>query len=213
MYRVLYPPRPIGKTTPNQLSMYEKTGKWIVQRKFNGTRILLYVCGNTIRMLNRHGIAPKQFNLTSSLRKEILSLDLSPNLEYWLDAELLDAKTKNLAYKNKIVLFDVLQAGKYFFGGPKLLERYEILKKICRNPHEFEHNKGIALKVTENIWLAENFNHDFKARFNDFITFDEIEGVVLKQKESTIDSFGNSEYEVGWQVRCRKSHAGGLYNF
>lgn len=204
MHRILYPPRPSGRMQPIDLSMYEKSGKWIVQRKFNGTRTLIHVFGQHVCLQSRHGGPHKQFQLSSQLKKEILSLNLDSSLEYWLDGEILDAKTKNPQYKDKIVLFDVLQCGEYLFGAPNLLARYDILKDICRNPQELEPSLGIALKVSDNIWLSQNFNEKFVDRFKDFIRCDEIEGLVLKKKDSVIDNIGAKEYEITWQIRCRK---------
>jgi len=210
MHQVLYPPRPKGRMLPSELSGYDKTGKWVAQRKFNGTRTLVHVFGSHVCLQSRYGDSHKNFQLNAQLREEILSLALDKNLEYWLDGEILDAKTKNPDYKGKIVLFDVLQEGSYLFGGPDLLQRYENLKIICKNPQEKEPG-GLALKVTPNIWLAETFSKDFVDLFQDFIDNDEIEGLVLKKRNSVIDNVGSKEYEISWQIRCRKPHKN--YNF
>lgn len=207
---IVYPPRPEGRILPDRLPFYEESGKWVVQRKFNGTRIVVYVHGQTVRLLHK-GQPTKQFRLTEGLKSEILSLNIDPSLVYWLDGELLDAKTKTSAYKGKIVLYDVLQAGRYFFGAPNLLGRLAVLDDICRHPTIKEPNLGIALRVTDNVWMAETFNSDFTNRFKDFLKHDEIEGLVLKQKDSTIKDYGKKEYNVPWQIRCRKPNAN--YNF
>ncbi|RDJ35103.1 MAG: hypothetical protein DWQ19_09725 [Crenarchaeota archaeon] len=203
MIEVVYPPRPEGKIAPNRLVAYEKTGRWVAQRKFNGTHIVLYVHGDTVK-LGHKGREPKQFRLTGNLKNEILNLNFDPNLKYWLDGELLDAKTKSPGYKGKIVLYDLIQAGKYFFGGPTLLGRLKLLNEICRQPQVKEPGLGIALAATENIWMAETFDHDFSERFKDFLSSDEIEGLVLKKKDSVIKNYGKKEYEVNWLIRCRK---------
>ena len=106
----VYPPRPKSRILPARLPSYEKTGKWVVQRKFNGTRINVYIHGDAVRLFHK-GRSPRQFHLTERLKCEILSLKLDPNSAYWLDGELLDAKTKTPAYKGTVVLSDVLQAG------------------------------------------------------------------------------------------------------
>lgn len=204
---ILYPPRPKSKILPTQLSEYERSGKWVVQRKFNGTRVLLNVHGNKIHILNRHGIPPKLFSLSSEHKKEIATFNLDPNKNYWFDGELLDHKTITPFYKKRIVLFDLLQAGEYFFTAPHLLSRLDLLKQILNNPQKREPNLGIALQSTEHFWLAETFDKNFTDRFNDFIENPEIEGCVLKRKDSCIDNLGKKEYEVGWQIRCRKPHA------
>ena len=200
---VIYPPRPESRILPARLPEFEKTGRWVVQRKFNGTRIQVYVHNGTVRLLHK-GERPKQFILTTGLKSEILSLNLDPALVYWLDGELMDAKTKTSAYKGKIVLYDVLQAGRYFFGAPNLMGRLAVLDEICKHPTEKEPNLGIALRVTPNVWMAETFTTDFSKRFKDFILHNEIEGLVLKQKDSVIKNYGKKEYDVPWQIRCRK---------
>jgi len=144
--------------------------------------------------------------LSDQVAQQILDLAIEPGKEYWFDAELLHRKTSDPQYKNRVVLFDVLQAGRYLFGSPNLLKRYELLQSICRSPEERESANGIALVVSENVWLAETFDRDFVPRFQDFIELDEIEGLVLKKKNSSLDNFGRKEYEVSWQLRCRKEN-------
>lgn len=211
MHKVLFPPRPVGKMLPSTLPMYEKTKQWIVQRKFNGTRTLIHIHGDHICFQSRYGDAHKQFKESASLIAEFRSLNLNPSLEYWFDGEILDAKTTNPDYKGKIVLFDILQEGEYLFGSPNLLERYEILRSICHSPKELEPAYGLALQVTKNIWLAENFSENFNRHFKEFIDKDEIEGLVLKKKESVIDNVGAKYYEVPWQIRCRKTSKNYLF--
>lgn len=203
--QIIYPPRPKGKIPPHRLASYQETNKWVVQRKFNGTHIVLYVEGDSCCLLNRQG-KPADFKLTKAFRDEIFSLGLDRSLKYWFDGELLDKKTKTAEYKEKIILFDILQAGRYLFGSPNLLERQEILKEICHFPKEKEPNRGIALRVTNGIWLAETFSENFVDRYKDFIDMPEIEGLVLKRKDSTLDNFGQQEYEVDWLIRCRKEN-------
>ena len=132
--------------------------------------------------------------------------------EYWLDSELLFCKTKDPHYKNRIVLFDVLQAGKYLIHGPTVLERMDILSDICGNPTELESKHGLALVASENIWLAETFSHENLVKeFKRHLDKDEIEGLVIKKGNSKIDKLGKRYYEVSWQIRCRKPHKN--YNF
>jgi hypothetical protein len=211
---ILYPPHPDNKISPHRLGEYEKSQKWIVQRKFNGTHILVHVSPDKkVSMLTRHGTAPKLFSLTKSHINQILSLNLESNKEYWLNGELLDHKTKNKNYKGKIILFDVLQAGQYLIMKKNQQERLELLNDICRNPKKLEPYFGIALEVTPDIWLAENWENEFEKHFQEFIHMDEIEGLVLRKKNSFIDNFGQKEYGVNWIIRCRKPHSGGSYSF
>jgi ATP-dependent DNA ligase len=118
----------------------------------------------------------------------------------------LHSKTKDGRYKSKIVLFDVLVIGKHLFCGPTLEERLKMLSEICGKPVQREPGHGIALLVSENIWMAETFVDNFKDRFAEFAGLDEIEGLVLKLKGSRLDNLGKKEHDVNWQIRCRKPH-------
>ncbi len=196
---ILYPPRPKSKIPPGHLSKYE--GSYFVQPKYNGTRNLIHIYpNNDIVMINRHGELHKQYSLPEYIIEQILSLNLEEGKEYWIDSELMHNKTTNL--KNTIVLFDVLQAGKYLFR-IKQAERLILLNKICGEPNQYE-EKGRALKVSENIWMAPVFDQNFRQYFDYFSKFEEVEGLVLRAKNSCLDNFGRKEYEVPWMIRCRK---------
>jgi ATP-dependent DNA ligase len=202
----IFPPRPKGKISPNQLTRYEVSGLWVAQRKFNGTRVVLLVSNGKVSIFNRHGESPKQFALTPKIINQIIALNLESSKTYCLDAELLHSKTTDVRYKQRIVLFDLLMVDRHLFCGPTLETRLSMLADICRNPKDLETGHGIALAVSENIWLAQTFYENFKERFEEFLGLDEIEGIVLKRKGSRLDDLGRREHEVIWQIRCRKPH-------
>jgi ATP-dependent DNA ligase len=204
--RYIYCPRPKGKINPVQLGSYEKYGTWIAQRKYNGTRNGIAIdADGTIKFYTRHGGEHAQFSPDSSLYEEIRSLNLNKGTEYWLDGELLNNKTTTPAYKNKIVLFDVLHLGRYLFATHDTMQRLELLADICRHPTKMEPG-GLAFAVTPNIWFAPTFTANFVEEYNRYLAMPEIEGLVLKKKGATLDNLGHSEYEVAWQLRCRKPH-------
>lgn len=210
----LYPPHPASRIPSHDLDSYEATGEWIAQRKFNGTHVLLHVSqGGDVGILTRHGTPPKMFSLSKNHILQILALNLERGKEYWFDGELLDHKTASPVYKGKIVLFDVLQAGRYFLRNPNQAERLKILSDICGNPTKREPNRGIALEVSEDLWVAENWTSGFRDRFSDFLDMDEIEGLVLRKASSALENFGREKYDVHWIVRCRKPDRGGSYRF
>lgn len=194
------------------MAEYERSGSWIAQRKFNGTRILVHVSpSGGVDILNRHGSEPKMFSLTDDHKKQILALDLEEGKEYWLDGELLDHKTSDARYKGKIIFFDVLQAGEYLIRKPDQSGRLGILAKICRNPSMLEPGRGIALMVSKDVWMAESWTSGFQERFSEFLDMDEVEGLVLRKSRSVLESFGQRKYEVPWIVRCRKPSASYIF--
>jgi hypothetical protein len=200
--KIIFPPRPKSKMLPKDLPYYEKSGKWVAQRKFRGSRTVINISPlGEITMGNRHGTSFARFSLDQKYREEILSgLNLQKNTEYWLDGELMN-KDENAT--NEIILFDVLQVGRYLFGSPNQVERLKMLAEICGNPKEHCPSK-IALQVTPRIWMAETFASDFPKRFAEALPIPQLEGLVLRKKTSTLDNFGHNEYETDDMIRCRK---------
>lgn len=202
--KVLYPPRPNNKILPSQIHTYDPNN-WVAQRKFNGSRTVVNIKGDKVSFLN-YGEPHKNWKPSQSIIDQFLSLNLKKDKEYWFDGELLYSKTKDPFYKNKIVLFDILQEGNYFFNSLNLMERYDLLKEVCRFPKELESKNKLALVVTEDIWLVEMFEDNFEKHFKEYLHLDEIEGLVLKKRNSVLNNAGNKKYSVSWQVRCRKPH-------
>ena len=211
MPRFIFPPRPRGKINPSDLPHYERSGLWIAHRKYNDTRSVLHIePGFKMTAWTRHGTPHKRFILTQSLRSEIISnLNIDKNLEYWLDGGVMN-KHKGAA-GNELVFFDILHTGKYLFLQNQM-KRLDILSKLCGNPTEQVplklqrpgHPYGIALKISEHLWMAPVFTSDFVARFEESFEDDRIEGLVLRKKNSVLDNYGRVYYEINWQIRCRK---------
>jgi len=197
----IYPPRPKGRIKPHQLPDYEKSGLWLVQRKYNGDRSLVQVSGQNLKLWNRHG-REQDYRIHPELRDAILRLKLPPG-ENWLDGELLHRRCPDT-----LVLFDILKyEGKYLIGKSQT-ERLNLLTEVCGAPIDAHPILGYSLdpqaKNSPKLFLAENWLGDFVERFNESLSTPLSEGLVLRKRASVLDNFGASEYEVDWQVRCRK---------
>jgi len=203
MAAFVYPPRPVGKMNPADLPFYEKSGRWVAQRKFNGCRNLVHIRQNgNVECFTRDGLPQSTFSITHT--QEILKyLHLEKGIEYWLDSEIM-SKTPNS--NKEIVFYDVLHVDKYLFGGPKLLKRLDMLSQICGLPSELVEDR-LALRISDHLWLAETFQNNFVARFNESLNNPKIEGLVLKKIDSVLDYFGDKYYETNWLIRCRKPFA------
>lgn len=200
--KIIYPPRPKSKMRPADLPHYESTGKWVVQRKFRGHRAVINISvDRQLTLGSRHGRKFANFSFDKAYREEILAgLNLQKGLEYWLDGELMNADEDST---NEIILFDVLQVGRYLFHTPDQMERLKMLRDICGNPQNLCPS-GIALQVTPRIWMAETFDKDFPTRYKESLPIRQLEGLVLRKKFAGLDNFGNSEYETTNLIRCRK---------
>jgi ATP-dependent DNA ligase len=203
---IIYPPRPKGAIPPKELDYYEKTGLWIAQPKYNGARsVILITSEQKVSIISRHGRAHLNYSMPSYIEKEILGLPgLKKGCKYWLDAELL-VKTTAKDTKGKIVIFDVLQIDKYLFLNPDQMGRLRLLNEICGNPKKLDPWRGMGYYISENILMSPYFEKNLKAEFNKNYG-DEVEGLLLRKKNSVLDNFGQKEYEVGWLLRCRKPH-------
>jgi hypothetical protein len=130
------------------------------------------------------------------LRQELSALNL-PSGTHYLDGEFLHPKIDQT-----LVLFDILQFGEYLVGWQQI-KRLDLLLEVCRHPHDKCDNM-LALQVAPHIWLAERWDHDFNTIFQQYTCHKLIEGVVLRKSVSILDNWGSREYEVDWQIRCRK---------
>jgi hypothetical protein len=133
------------------------------------------------------------------LRRELLRLKIPAQGITCLDGELLKSGI--------LVLFDLLQVGEYLIGRNQT-DRLLMLDRICGEPsdHCGESYKGVplALQVSDHIWLAERWHTEFSLHYQECIGHDLIEGLVVRERAASLDNWGSNEYEVGWQIRCRK---------
>lgn len=203
--RIIFPPRPKGKILPSDLPFHEQSGKWLAQRKFRGSRAVIHISSDkNVTLGNRHGATFARFSLSKDHCGQFLDgLHLQSGVEYWFDGELMN---KDQDSTNEIILFDILQAGRYFFNSPTQEERLTILSEICGNPTKIC-SSGIALEVTPKIWLAQVFSENFVERFTEALPNKQLEGLVLRKKKSPLDNFGQKLYETANLVRCRKPFA------
>lgn len=207
----VYPPRPRNKMHPSQLGFEEERGVWLWQPKYDGDRCVIAIEGKEVFLGNRHGKWRKS-TLFRRLRKDLSALNL-PKGTHVLDAELVDASN------GVVVLFDVLQVTDYLLGVNQL-ERLSLLDDICGNPQE-ECLSGLALRITDHVWLAQRGNSDFSSKFSQISAYrsqvdsgcsDEaaagklVEGLLLRRRDSVLDNYGASPYDVDWQLRCRCQH-------
>lgn len=189
---------------PSELPRYEASGEWVVQRKFHGSRAVLYIAADRREVVlgSRHGKQFGKFKLGNDLREEILdSLVLEKGKSYWLDGELLN---KQVGATNELVFFDVLQAGRYLFGRPSQIERLQLLRSICGNPKRHSRD-NLALHISPSLWMAETFAQHFVERYRESFGSPVLEGLVLRRASAGLDHFGGKEYVTPHLIRCRKS--------
>lgn len=202
----VFPPRPKSAIPPTELAYYESLGVYCAQLKYNGSRSVIQITANgEVSIYSRHGRPHLNYQMPLAIMKEFLALPgLKKGVDVLLDGELL-SKTTAKDTKNKIVLFDILQYGNYFFLNPDQKSRLQILATICGNPITLDPMRGMGYQISENLLMAPTFDSGFKTEFEKDYG-DEVEGLVLRKNNSVIDNFGKKEYEINWLIRCRKPH-------
>jgi len=198
----LYPPRPGGSITPGDLGYYEKSGLWLVQPKFNESRILTHVLpsGEIVFWTRHHSRpSPTHFNapaLTIAVKK---CLHLTPGVEYWIDGGVMNREKEA---GGELVFFDVLCLGKYLFLKLSQEDRLKALSVICGDPKELN-QEGTAFRVGDHLWMATSFRDGFHDRLKTLLQVNYIEGLILRKLSSQIDNYGKKQYEASWMRRCR----------
>lgn len=204
---VMYPPRPEGSAHPDTMGNYPG---WWGQRKYNGTRTTVFLSPEReVHLRTRHREEHKAYRLTDAMREALLSLVTGGEWNVF-DGELLHSKTPNV--KDRIVLFDILVHNGRYLTGTTFQERCDILNHACGSPdeHEDETGRRIALKVNQNVWLAETFvfgaQRASRVLFDELIDMDEIEGCVLKDPGGILKPGVTEKNNSEWMVRVRKPH-------
>lgn len=206
--RFIYPPRPESKIAANQLPVYEKRGIYLVQRKYRGSRSPVNIDkdGN-VELYTRHGGKYKKYKPPASLIRQIQGLNLTPGKEYTLDGELMHQRGEP-SIDDTMIFYDVLVYEDEYLMGYTTEQRLKILQTICRDPkepvqfHTFE--PPFALRVSDQVWMAQSWTEDFSLHFQEMLDCDLIEGVVVKERNAPLLNFGEKEYHIKWQIRCRK---------
>lgn len=150
--------------------------------------------------------------LTPAMRESIESLSTRRGRWYVFDSELMHNKTRNI--KDVMVVFDILVYESKYLVGSRCEDRIGLLHRFLDvkpwlPDQPFEQVTGHELAVTisdrPNLWCIKTFSRNLKDRYQDHIELDEVEGLVLKNRQGTLD-WGTSEANnASWQVRCRKS--------
>lgn len=215
------------------LPVYEEMGGYLAQRKFNGTHGVIWIGGNKVSIWDRRGVPLSLYKLNESMKRCLLGLGCDPSKESIFTGEILHTKAKSertgeQEAKDTIVLFDVIVHDNEPLTRMNQVDRLKLLSDICGNPSKLEGPKFFgatsrALVVSEyadseidvaHLWLAETFMEDFQYHYdeccydqldkNGYDKYKEIEGLVLRQRDSRLQFKQGDIGDVDWIIRCRK---------
>jgi len=204
----LWPPRP--QTTIDAASKHFQAMKarktWTGQLKLNGQRSPVYISPEgEVELWNRHGGQHRNYNIQPWLVEQIKGSVRQSGKWIVIDGELLHAKDRSI--KNTLYWWDVLVFDGEYLIGSTYEDRCKMLREIVK-PNESD---GAIAKVTDNIWLAENFGPE---QYDEMWTRTEtswVEGFVFKNLKGRLKPCIREKNNHEWQLRCRKRH--GAYRF
>lgn len=204
MHTEVFPPRPKVTVPPGVLDRLDAEGRHIAQPKFEESRALFRIPKGKKEVIfsSRHGKSHRKTKLSAKVIAEILALPgLPDDKEVLLDGGVF-IRTPAEDTKGKVVFFDILHYDKYLFRRLDQMARLKLLDEICGSPRELDPWRGMAYRISDNLLLSPYYETGFLELFNK-VYGPEVEGVLLRKRESFIDNFGEKEYEVDWMVRCR----------
>jgi hypothetical protein len=192
-----FPNKPILINPDNKIVLEKSFDtNWSAEIKKNGTRLCLwksksdslkYKSYNDFIFWNRHKIILK-YEPCVELLDELNSFDIPDGTH--IDAELLHFKTKDT--KNVIYIYDL-----YRYKGEQVFETLDVRRKMI---NEIFKNNTRHVQVAH-VYEQENFKELY-----DKVTQEDInEGLVLKDKRSSIVWSLKTCLEVAWQFKIRKA--------
>ncbi len=200
-FKYYYPPRPNIKTTSSGIQTYENL-RMIGQAKLNGSCGCLFLNETSVKFMNRRN---ESFSRQLIQKEELQSLHKGNGWMY-LVGEYMNKSKKNKngeVFNGKFVIFDILvYNGKYLIG-ETFSERQAILDELF----DTKYYDGVISQISDNIFRANNFSNDLVELYNQLITVDMYEGLVLKKRAAKLENGLRPNNNMGWQVKIRKPTA------
>ena len=197
-YRYIYPPRPESKIRNTELIKYDN-GTFISQPKLNGSNCTIYTNGIDVYIMNRH----KQELSNVKLGKKVFT-DLHRG-EGWMaiNGEYMNKSKNNgdgLTFNNKFVIFDILiYEGKQMVG-----TTFEYRVDLLKNLYDSVKYDNIIRKINDDIYIVETFFEGFDSIYEDIVSIDMYEGLVIKKKKSKLENGISQKNNSSSQIKVRK---------
>lgn len=194
-YSFLFPPRPEKMILSSMLGIFEQK-KYVAQIKKNGTGSIIAISPDKeIFLKTRHGSDHKMWIPPEGMFDPFYSL---PNRWYYFCFELLHSKTKHI--KNTMYLHDILVSNNNYLLGITYEARHNLLQRLFRKVQDVTSQ---YMMITDNIWIANNYNLGFENLFHS-LHASEDEGLVLKNPAAELSLCTKEDSNSHWMIKCRK---------
>ena len=195
---MIYPPRP-EEVIPRDLDI-RWLHDWILQIKYNDTRVVITYDNNHITIYNRHKEQLKKHKPSQGLIDDLnalrKTLDITgPTI---LDGGLLD--------DNTLAIWDILKHNNKSLIGTTYAERATRLRAISSE----ESREDMGHKISDHIWTPHNWNWnerdqiwDIVARTNQTQNRVVLEGIVYKNPEGILEPGYKEKNNTTWLIKSR----------
>jgi ATP-dependent DNA ligase len=177
---------------PDQLDRFNSR-EWVAEPKLNGIRLQLHLLNGTVQFWGRHG-EPLKYTPSVGILAALELLDLPG---YWLfDGEL--RHNKAVGVRHKIAFFDVFIAESQLLIRETFAERRKLLEKLFQVD-------------AEPLGLPRQYPFGFPELFEKLTRDDEVEGLVIKNRQGRLNLGRTRAEQSAWMVKVRKPS--GRYRF
>lgn len=196
-FQYIFPPRPKNPIQSSDLKMWDN-GMMLAQPKLNGSNCTIYMNSEKTYVYNRHGQRLSNFDINI---EEIRTLY---NGKGWmvLNGEYMNKSKKDSngeIFNNKFCLFDILVHEKQHLIGSTFSERIDLLNNLYGNGQNYLN------KISDNIFRINSYYENYEKLYNELVSIDMFEGLVLKRKSAKLEMGSTENNNVKSQIKVRKS--------
>lgn len=195
--KYIYPPRPEHNFPASDLDHYDD-GTYLAEPKLNGSCAVLFINGNSVKVMNRHKGVLTNMKMELSEYSKVFGTGDHVVVGEYMNKSQKDANRKT--WNQKFVIFDILvYDGKYLLK-TTFEERYKLLQTLYKPISE----NDWLYQISENIWMVKAFYTDFRKLWNELIKINMFEGLVFKRRDGKLERGARASNNTKTQLKCRK---------
>lgn len=200
-YRYIYPTRPKNAIPDSDLNFWDN-GSLIAQPKLNGSNCVIFMNGEKMMIMNRHGQYMTNVNIP---RNEVSELFRGESGKWMvLNGEYLNKSKQDenrVVFNHKLVIFDILVYNSDYLVGQTFEQRIKLLDDIYGQK---DSEKSYLYSISDDVYRVKSFESGFKSLFDNLTTIDMVEGLVLKRKNAKLEIGSTENNNTKSQIKCRK---------
>jgi ATP-dependent DNA ligase len=205
----IYPPRPKNPIKSEDLQYFENQNQFICQSKLNGSNCVIFMNGEKMMIMNRHGQYMTNVNISRNEVSELFRGELGKWMV--LNCEYLNKSKQDenrVVFNHKLVIFDILVYNSDYLVGQTFEQRIKLLDDLYGQK---DSEKSYLYSISDDVYRVKSFESGFKSLFDNLTQIDMVEGLVLKRKNAKLEIGNTENNNTKSQLKARKPTK--LYKF